>query len=72
MTPVTIPILGRTRWNRTCLICEKPITLGTRADTKVVCAFEPDPRSYGIALTREGIIEQWSVDDRHKCTRKAS
>lgn len=67
MTPVTLPVLGRTRWNRACHKCGMPITLARRADTKVLCAFEPDPGSYSFELTPEGVVEQWSVEDRHKC-----
>jgi hypothetical protein len=67
MSLVTIPILRATRWSRACVKCGRPITLAKRADTQVLCAFEPDPADCGIQLTAAGLVELWSVEDRHKC-----
>jgi hypothetical protein len=69
MSLVTIPILRRTRFTRACLKCGEPITLAKRADTEVLCAFVADPVACGYQLTAAGMVELWSVDDRHRCAR---
>lgn len=67
MTPVLVPIIGRSRWNRACLKCGQAITLGRNATTNALQAFEADPVSLKTGHGDQGVIEHWDDADRHRC-----
>lgn len=65
----TVPIAASTRWNRACLKCGEPITLGKHADTHTLLAFQADPQVDRRELRAAGMVEHWKTADRHFCGR---